>query len=63
MLITKPGDEIAVVPTLNFTDAAQRRQFHEYANTPDGLSVAHGLATFPKISLKCGCYRAREECF
>jgi len=40
MLITKPGGEIAVVHTLNFEDAAQRNQFHEYASGPDGLPVA-----------------------
>ena len=42
MLITKPGGEITVVHTLKFADAAQRKQFHEYANTPDGLPVARG---------------------
>ncbi len=35
MLITNPGGEIAVVHTLTFEDAEQRRQFHEYANTPE----------------------------
>jgi quinol monooxygenase YgiN len=42
MLITKPGGEITVVHTLNFESAAQRTQFHEYANAPDGLPVARG---------------------
>lgn len=42
MLITKPGGEIAVVHTLKFADAAQRNQFHEYANTDEGLPVARG---------------------
>ncbi len=42
MLITNPGGEIAVVHTLNFESAEQRSQFHEYANTPDGLPVARG---------------------
>jgi quinol monooxygenase YgiN len=40
MLITNPGGEIAVVHTLTFENAQQRSQFHEYANTPDGLPVA-----------------------
>jgi len=42
MLITKPGGEIAVVHTLNFENAAQRRQFQEYADASDGLPVARG---------------------
>ncbi len=42
MLITNPGGEIAVVHTLNFEHAEQRRRFHEYANAPDGLPVARG---------------------
>lgn len=42
MLITKPGEELAVVHTLKFADATQRKQFHEYASTPDGLPVARG---------------------
>ena len=41
MLITNPGGEIAVVHTLTFESAEQRRQFHAYANTPDGLPVAY----------------------
>lgn len=40
MSVTKPGGEIAVVHTLAFENAERRKQFHEYANTPDGLPVA-----------------------
>ena len=59
MLLTKPGGEIAVVHTLDFENAKQRRQFHEYANAPDGLPVARGARGNLFVSPYDACHNER----